>query len=99
VLLIPNYGKGPKMNDNPPPKMAIVPITVKMVEAGIEILDQLTQVDTPTEDATDAQLVIAIFTRMWQTKMAEEDGIRRGLQPKLKLIKNTLIMPPQGGKQ
>lgn len=79
-------------------RSSIVAITENMVKSGLEILEELTSMDEANEDCTDAQLVIAIFTKMWQVKLKEEDAIRRGnapsnivhLKPKKLIIPGTL---------
>lgn len=78
-----------------PPK-ALIAITKAMVERGLEILAELTDEETAPEDATDPQLVIAIFTEMWKVHMAEVEAIKRGALPKSMIVKpHPLIMPPQ----
>ena len=63
------------MTDQPKTRSSIVAITEAMVKGGLEVLEQLTSENAPAEDATDAQLVIAIFTRMWQVKLKEEEAM------------------------
>lgn len=76
---------------------ALIAITKAMVERGIEVLTELTDEETQAEDATDAQIVIALFTEMWKIHMAEVEAIKRGKLPKSMIVKpNLLIMPPQG---
>ena len=71
---------------------AVIAITQGMVDAGLEVMEDMTN-DMEAEDYSDTQLVVAIFTRMWQHRLAEEEAIRRGERPKLTLIKNTLVLP------
>lgn len=83
------------MNDNGP--KILLAITKAMVERGIEVLTRLTDEDTKAEDATDAQIVIALFTEMWKVHMAEVETIKRGKLPKSMIVKpHPLIMPTQG---
>lgn len=79
----------------PKTRSSIVAITEAMVKGGMEILEELTSEDVPAEDSTDAQLIIAIFTRMWQIKLKEEDAIRRGVAPSnvIQMKKKKLIIP------
>lgn len=84
------------MTDQPKTRSSIVAITEAMVKGGLDILEQLTSEDADISDATDAQLVIAVFTRMWQIKLKEEDAIRKGEQPKsnvLQMKRKKLILP------
>lgn len=84
------------MTDQPKTRSSIVAITENMVKAGLDILEDMTSADQSNEDCTDAQLVISIFTRMWQVKLKEEDAIRNGAQPKsniLQMKKKKLILP------
>lgn len=86
------------MNDNLPRRKALIAITENMVKAGLEVMEQHINASddiTDHEEApSDIQLIVAIFTRMWQVKMAEEEAVRQGKGPKLiKPAVNTLIMP------
>lgn len=84
------------MSDQPKSRSSIVAITENMVKGGLEILEELTSEDTLAEDSTDAQLIIAIFTKMWQIKLKEEEAIRQGAQPSSNIVqlkKKKLILP------
>jgi hypothetical protein len=84
------------MTNQPKTRSSIVAITEAMVKGGLDILEQLTSEDTDISEATDAQLVIAIFTRMWQVKLKEEEAIRAGANPKSNIVqlkRKKLILP------
>jgi hypothetical protein len=83
------------------PKVLIA-ITENMVKAGLKVLEGAVE-NTPedgeecasdgAEAMTDVQVVIQIFTAMWQCKLAEEEAIRCGKRPPIIKPKLGLVMP------
>lgn len=84
-----------EMTDAPKTRSSIVAITEAMVKGGLAILEELTSEGVDAADSTDSQLVIAIFTRMWQVKLKEEGAIRRGIAPSnvIQMKPKKLIIP------
>jgi hypothetical protein len=77
---------------------AIIAISKGMVDAGLEVLEQFTTepANDEEDDRSDTQLIVAIFTRMWQVHTGEMVAMKQGLGPKnvlAKVERPKLIIP------
>ena len=86
------------MAEKPQNMKAIIAISKGMVDAGLEILDQFTSepANDEEDERSDTQLIVAIFTRMWQVHTGETVALKQGLKPKnvlAKIERPKLIIP------